>query len=235
MQPVKEPILGTFRPSRIRLELSIRDVVDDGVAGNEFQGVRLRRPVALLANDHAQFKLPIDVVRRHLGNANRVARIVERGGRRLHEDVREGRFSLGCLPPAFLDVLRVVSCQQEQFGGIGNRHLDLDRLGRNSKFGDPSVSLCSQRFLQGDDCTPAIPTGQECRDPVAIGHIDTQRRCSCLQRHNALFTVKPNSNCPVVFKSTESHLGSPQCGCKSFSRPMARSSVHRIEFLVCRP
>ena len=132
--------------------------------------------MAFLADDHTQFEFPVDVIGRHAGNPNRVARIVKRGQRRLHEDIGERRLSLGRLPAPFLDVLRVIPGQQQQFGRVGHGHLDLDRFGGDPQLGPLLFTGSRQRVLQRDRGSTTAATGQERGELGANGDVKPPRR-----------------------------------------------------------
>ena len=134
VQPVKECVLLAFLAIRIDGEAAVGDVVTDAVAGDVLQGVGLGHVAALLADDDAQLDLPIDVIGRHLGNADRIAGVGERGGRRLPEEVGEGFLAFGGLSAALDDVIAVVAGQQDDLARLRDRRQQLDRLDGDAQF-----------------------------------------------------------------------------------------------------
>ena len=120
VQPVEEAVLVPLLAAGIRAELAVGNVVDDRVAGDVFQSIRFRNVLACSANHHRQFTFPVDVLGANAGNNHWLARIGQRGGRRLHEDVGERLLPLRRFATPFNDVCRIVPRQQEQLIWPGN-------------------------------------------------------------------------------------------------------------------
>jgi hypothetical protein len=122
VQPIEEAISLARLAAGLEPKVAVGDIVGDGVAGDVVERAFLRDGLTAAADDDSQLGLPVDVIRGGGGDPHRVARIGERGGGRLPEEIREGLGALQGLSALLTDVLGVVARKQDDLIGITNGH-----------------------------------------------------------------------------------------------------------------